>query len=89
MTPILNDEVNPMNYPGFLFWQKANVWEKYVNNQLKQFNVTQSEVLQLISLVVLLDKKVEVLQVDLVEFTGVGAMTVSKIFKILEKKTNH
>jgi DNA-binding MarR family transcriptional regulator len=77
---------DPMDYPGFLIWQKANAWEKFINSKLQKFGLTQSEILQLISLVILTQKKSEVTQVDLAEYTGVSAMGVSKTLKLLEKK---
>jgi DNA-binding MarR family transcriptional regulator len=77
---------SPLEYPGFLIWQKANVWEKYINDILKQLHITQSEIFQLISLATLLRQHDEVRQIDLVSFTGASPMSVSKILKILEKR---
>jgi DNA-binding MarR family transcriptional regulator len=77
---------SPLEYPGFLIWQKANQWERYINQSLKEFNISQAEILQLISLATLFREKDEVTQIDLVNFTGVSPMSVSKILKILEKR---
>jgi DNA-binding MarR family transcriptional regulator len=82
----LNNIPNPLDYPGFLILQKANVWEKYVNAKLIDFGLTLSEIFQLISLVILSQKQDEVTQVDLSQLSGVSAMSVSKILKLLEKK---
>jgi DNA-binding MarR family transcriptional regulator len=78
--------LDPTKYKGFLLWQKANNWEKYINNILKPYETTQSEIFLLISLSVLADQVVEVTQVKLVDFTDVSPMSISKTLKILEKK---
>lgn len=77
---------DPRKYTGFLLWQKSNAWEKHVNQKLKTFNITQSEIFQLISLSLLLSEQQEVTQVELANFTGITAMNVSKIIKTLEQK---
>lgn len=84
--PTRQDLLDPREFTGFLFWQKANNWEKYVNSQLEPYNITQSEIFQLISIYILLSQQEEVTQVDIANFTGVAAMSVSKIMKKLEKK---
>lgn len=83
---IPQDFPDPREFTGFLFWQKANNWEKYVNSQLEAYNITQSEIFQLISISILLNQQEEVTQVDIANFTGVAPMSVSKILKKLEKK---
>ncbi|MGB6297865.1 MAG: MarR family winged helix-turn-helix transcriptional regulator [Rivularia sp. (in: cyanobacteria)] len=83
---IPEDFPDPREFTGFLFWQKANNWEKYVNSQLEPHNITQSEIFQLISISILLNQQEEVTQVDIANFTGVAAMSVSKVLKKLEKK---
>ena len=83
---IPKDFPDPREFTGFLFWQKANNWEKYVNSRLEPHNISQSEIFQLISISILLNQQEEVTQVDIANFTGVAAMSVSKILKKLEKK---
>lgn len=83
---IPKDLPDPREFTGFLFWQKANNWEKYVNSRLESYNITQSEIFQLISISILLNQQEEVTQVDIANFTGVAAMSVSKVLKKLEKK---
>lgn len=83
---IPKDLPDPREFTGFLFWQKANNWEKYVNSQLEAYNISQSEIFQLISISILLNQQEEVTQVDIANFTGVPAMNVSKVLKKLEKK---
>lgn len=76
---------DPKEYAGFLLWQKSNNWEKFVNQQIKVFGITQTELFQLISLAILTMGQTEVTQVDLVKFTLTSPMSVSKTLKILEK----
>ena len=83
---IPNDLPDPREVVGFLFWQKANNWEKYVNSQLEPYNISQSEIFQLISISILLNQQEEVTQVDIANFTGVAPMSVSKVLKKLDKK---
>ena len=93
------DSPNPNNYAGFLVWQIANKWEKYVNIQLKKHNATQSECFCMISILQLLQDKnqvkglkitremtPEVTQVDIARQSGNSIMNTSKILKNLEKK---
>jgi MarR family transcriptional regulator, organic hydroperoxide resistance regulator len=77
--------VDPRNYEGFKLWRKANEWEKTVNNALKQFDVSYSELLMLISLTYLSSTQDEVTQIDLVNYSGVTPMSVSKTLVRLEK----
>jgi MarR family transcriptional regulator, organic hydroperoxide resistance regulator len=77
--------VDPRNYEGFKLWRKANEWEKTVNNALKEFNVSYSELLMLISLTYLSSIQDEVTQIDLVNYSGVTPMSVSKTLVKLEK----
>ncbi|AFY56814.1 transcriptional regulator [Rivularia sp. PCC 7116] len=83
---IPKDLPDPREFTGFVFWQKANNWEKYVNSQLEAYNISQSEIFQMISISILLNQQEEVTQVDIANFTGVAAMSVSKVLKKLEKK---
>lgn len=80
---------NPYDVAGFQLWQSANEWERFVNTALEPFGVNQSEVFQLISLVVAARQQEgvgEVTQVLLAQLTGTHVMTVSKILRSLEKK---
>jgi DNA-binding MarR family transcriptional regulator len=77
---------DPRDFIGFLLWQKSNNWEKYINQQIKSFDITQSEIFLLISLAILTSNDKEVTQIDLVKFTSVSPMSVSKALKILERK---
>lgn len=77
---------DPREFAGFLIWQKSNNWEKFVNQKIKQFEITQTELFQLISLTILLQNQKEVTQIDLVKFTSTSPMSVSKTLKILERK---
>jgi DNA-binding MarR family transcriptional regulator len=76
---------DPRNYAGFLIWQTNNSWEKFVNLKLKEFDLNQSELLHLISIMWLLEQYKEVNQTNLASFTGVTTMSVSKILRKLEK----
>jgi DNA-binding MarR family transcriptional regulator len=76
---------DPRNYAGFLIWQTNNSWEKFVNQKLKEFDLNQSELLHLISIMWLLEQYKEVNQTNLASFTGVTTMSVSKILRKLEK----
>jgi DNA-binding MarR family transcriptional regulator len=77
---------DPRTYIGFQLWQKSNLCEKYINSQLKKYQITQSEIFPLISLAVLINQSGEVTQVQLSDFTGISVMSISKILKTLEKK---
>lgn len=77
----------PSDFAGFLLWQAANKWEKYLNTQLKPFGLNQAEVLHLISIFHLLQSQSEeITQSVLAQYTGVTAMSVSKILTKLEKQ---
>jgi DNA-binding MarR family transcriptional regulator len=84
-TIIPNDAPNATDYPGFVLWQKSNNWERYINDLLKPFSISQSEILQLISIITLLRSQDEVTQIELVALTGVTPMHTSKILIKLEK----
>jgi DNA-binding MarR family transcriptional regulator len=75
---------DPSNYAGFLVWQKANKWEKFLNSQLKELGLNQSELLHLISIFHLLQTQKELSQSQLADYTGVTTMSVSKILTKLE-----
>ncbi|MBC7472295.1 MAG: winged helix-turn-helix transcriptional regulator [candidate division SR1 bacterium] len=75
----------PTDFAGFLLWQTANKWEKYINLQLKKTDLNQADMLHLISLFHLLQTSSEVSQVQLAEYTGVTTMSVSKILTKLSK----
>lgn len=77
---------NPEDFAGFLIWQLSNKWEKYVNQQLKEFNTNQGECFHLISIMQLSARLSEVTQVDVARVTGGSIMNTSKILKSLEKK---
>jgi MarR family transcriptional regulator, organic hydroperoxide resistance regulator len=83
---ILDHNLDPRNYEGFILWRKANDWEKVVNTALKEFDVTYSELLLMISIAYLSNTQSEVTQIDLVNFSGVTPMSVSKTLVKLEKK---
>jgi DNA-binding MarR family transcriptional regulator len=84
---------DPSNYAGFLVWQKANKWEKFLNSQLKEIGLNQSELLHLISISHLMRIQKEISQTQLADYTGVTTMSVSKILtkleymKLIERKT--
>jgi DNA-binding MarR family transcriptional regulator len=75
----------PTDFAGFLLWQTANKWEKYINLQLRETGLNQAEMLHMISLSHLLQTQEEVSQAQLAEYTGVTTMSVSKILTKLEK----
>jgi DNA-binding MarR family transcriptional regulator len=76
--------LNPRDISGFLLWQSANKWEKYVNSYLKEIGLNQSENFHLMCLNYLTRAGEEITQVGLAHFTGVTSMSVSKILKKLE-----
>jgi DNA-binding MarR family transcriptional regulator len=75
---------DPSNYAGFLVWQKANKWEKFLNSQLRAIGLNQAELLHLISIFHLLQTQKELSQSQLADYTGVTTMSVSKILTKLE-----
>jgi DNA-binding MarR family transcriptional regulator len=75
---------DPSNYAGFLVWQKANKWEKFINSKIKQIGLNQSELLHLISISHLLRTQKKLCQSQLSDYTGVTTMSVSKILTKLE-----
>lgn len=82
-----HSELDPRRYTGFTLWRKANDWERTLNQALKPFDITQSEILILISCAFLLQELGEITQVDIVEFIGVMPMSVSKTLKRLESNS--
>lgn len=80
------DAPEPEDFAGFLIWQLSNKWEKYVNQQLKEFDTNQGECFHLISIWQLSKRLSEVTQVDIARTTGGSIMNTSKILKSLEKK---
>ena len=77
---------DPEGFAGFLIWQLSNKWEKYVNQQLKAFNINQGEAFHLIAILQLSQKLDEVTQVDIAGAAGGSIMNTSKIIRSLEKK---
>ncbi|GAB4143500.1 MAG: MarR family transcriptional regulator [Patescibacteria group bacterium] len=77
---------NPNNYAGFLVWQIANKWEKYVNSTLKKHGTTQGEYFHLISILILSGQIPEVTQVEIAKSAGGSIMNTSKTLKNLEEK---
>jgi DNA-binding MarR family transcriptional regulator len=77
---------DPRSFIGFQLWQKSNLCEKYINQQLKPFDITQSEIFPLISIAILTNEGGEVTQTKLSDFTGISLMSISKILKSLERK---
>jgi DNA-binding MarR family transcriptional regulator len=83
--------VNTMQYPdpqsfrGFVLWQDANRWEKFVNSRLQPLGVNQTGMFHLIALGWLLVSQPIVTQVDVAHYTGMTPMNVSKTLKKLEK----
>jgi DNA-binding MarR family transcriptional regulator len=75
---------DPSNYAGFLVWQKANKWEKFINSKIKEIGLNQSELLHLISISHLMRTQKEISQTQLADYTGVTTMSVSKILTKLE-----
>jgi DNA-binding MarR family transcriptional regulator len=75
----------PTDFAGFLLWQTANKWEKYINLQLRATGLNQAEMLHAISLFHLLQIQTDVSQTQLADYTGVTTMSVSKILTKLEK----
>jgi DNA-binding MarR family transcriptional regulator len=75
---------DPSNYAGFLVWQKANRWEKFINSKIKEIGLNQSELLHLISISHLMRTQNEISQTQLADYTGVTTMSVSKILTKLE-----
>jgi DNA-binding MarR family transcriptional regulator len=75
---------NPRDISGFLLWQSANKWEKYVNSHLKELGLNQSENFHLLSINYLTKSGEGLTQIGLSLFTGVTSMSVSKILKKLE-----
>jgi DNA-binding MarR family transcriptional regulator len=82
---IPNNAPNATDYPGFVLWQKSNNWERKINDLLKPYNTTHSEILQLISIMTLARLQDEVIQIQLIALTGVTPMHTSKILIKLEK----
>jgi DNA-binding MarR family transcriptional regulator len=79
-----NQYPDPSNYAGFLVWQKANKWEKFINSKIRSLGLNQSELLHLISIFHLLRTQKELSQSQLADYTGVTTMSVSKILTKLE-----
>jgi DNA-binding MarR family transcriptional regulator len=75
---------DPSNYAGFLVWQKANKWEKFINSKIRSLGLNQSELLHLISISHLMQTQKEISQTQLADYTGVTTMSVSKILTKLE-----
>lgn len=75
----------PTDFAGFLLWQAANKWEKYINLQLRETGLNQADMLHLISIFHLLQISSQVSQVQLADYTGVTTMSVSKILTKLTK----
>ncbi|MBV6626368.1 MAG: MarR family transcriptional regulator [Rivularia sp. (in: Bacteria)] len=81
-----NKRLGPDNYASFLIWQVANKWEKRVNSELKEFDLTQAEYYQLASLFWLSQHQEEVTQTDIAKFADTIPMNTSKIMTKFEKK---
>jgi DNA-binding MarR family transcriptional regulator len=80
----MNQYPDPSNYAGFLVWQKANKWEKFINSKIRSLGLNQSELLHLISISHLMRTQKEISQTQLADYTGVTTMSVSKILTKLE-----
>jgi DNA-binding MarR family transcriptional regulator len=81
-----NNPPNPNDYAGFLIWKTSNQWEKYINILLLPFDLIQSEIFHLISIVQLVQTQTNVTQIELSRSIGTTPMSTSKILRGLEKK---
>jgi len=75
----------PNNNIGYLLWQTTMLWQRQMNNALKEVNITHTQFVILASLGWLLKKSNNVTQKEIAEFSKTDRMMVSKILRTLQK----
>jgi DNA-binding MarR family transcriptional regulator len=84
--PFPQNPPDPHKVAGFLIWKNSLAWEKFLNEKLKPFGLSQSECFHLMCLWGLEQTNREVTQTQLAYDMGGSTMNTSKIMKSLEKK---
>jgi DNA-binding MarR family transcriptional regulator len=83
---IPNNSPDPNQYAAFLIWKTSNELERYLNKLLFPFNLIQSEIFHLISIIQLVQSQQNVTQIELSKQISTTPMSTSKILQGLEKK---
>lgn len=76
----------PEESPGFLLWQTTVSWQRKVKEELEEYGVAHSQFVIMALLLWLEGKGYEVTQVEIVNWSKLDKMTVSKALRKLEKE---
>jgi len=72
--------------PGFLFWQVSTLWQRQINANLKQFDLTHAQFVLLASLAWLVNDAAPLTQVELAHHAKMDVMMTSNVLRTLEEK---
>lgn len=73
---------DPLN---FLLWKTHMIWQRKLNIILKEFNVSYSQYIILLAIYFFNEQKTKANQIELINFTDLDKMTMSKAIKKLVK----
>lgn len=76
----------PSNHSGYLIWQLANIRQRVINTELKQFDLTYPQFIVLSGIHWLNRNNNSVNQVKLIQFTKMDKSVVSNVLRNLEKR---
>ena len=77
---------NPEDSPEFLLWQVTNLWQKGKSKVLEKYNLTNSQMTLLASILWLTQQKMEVTQIVLSSQASMDPMTTSTVLRTLKTK---
>lgn len=77
---------NPQDSPEFLLWQVTNLWQKGKSIVLEKYNLTNSQMTLLASILWLTQQKMEVTQIILSSQANIDPMTTSTVLRTLQSK---
>lgn len=76
----------PQDSPEFLLWQVTNLWQKGKSKVLEKYNLTNSQITLLASILWLTQQKMEVTQIILSSQASIDPMTTSTVLRTLQSK---
>lgn len=77
---------DPVQNIGFLLWQTTMQWQRQMNRELEQVELTHTQFVILIALAWLLKTSKDVTQKDIADHSKADNMMVSKILRNLQNK---
>jgi len=74
-----------VDFPGYMLWQSAHLWQRKLNTGLKEYNLTHTQFIVLASLAFGIEQGIEPTQANLAKGTQIDPMMTSNILRTLEK----